>query len=412
MNFSCFRLGQLALLLAGFALLAGCAHRGHLALERSVLSYDESSAKIETQLLLLNVARREMGLPVHFTQTGSIAATFRWEARGSVSANLRDGATLDPLGIDASVSGTENPTFSIFPVTGEEFTRRILTPLQEEVFNAVIFQGESIDMALRLLANGIEVQRFEMLEDGIANAIYEREIFNDPRMPDQYEEFRKIVLHLQWLYNRQELFVRTLTFDVPLATVPEEPELFEKKDAFQRGLRWYEELDGSWSLKFPSGGRVVILNYDPMTLTDKERWQLNESIRKLPPSFVYTEIRPEGPGGNFPLQGSFRLRSMVQILDFIARGIEYAPEFDVEKDPRTGDVYFYSELALNPAKVLEIIRSEKTPHDLNRSVQYAGRYYSVAPTAWDRAAFRVLTWLLQASMGFVQSPGIPITIAK
>ena len=103
---------------------------------------------------------------------------------------------------------------------------------------------------------------------------------------------------------------------------------------------------------------------------------------------------------------------MVQILDFIARGIEYVPEYDVEKDPRTGDIRFYSEDALNPAEVLNIIASDEGPEDDMRSIQYAGRYYSVAPTAWDRSAFRMMSWIFQASMGFVQSPGIPITIAK
>jgi hypothetical protein len=310
------------------------------------------------------------------------------------------------------VYGQENPTFSIFPVTGEEFTRRILSPLQEELFNAVVFQGESLHLALRLLTNGIEVQRYEELEDGIESPLFERIILNDPRKPDEYEEFRKIVMHLQYLFNRRELFIRTLQFDLPIATSTEEPDVFEKKDAFQKGLRWYHNPDGTYALKFPTGGRVVMLNYDPMKLTDQERWELNESIRNSPPSFLYVEIQPDGPGGDFPLIGAFRLRSMVQILDFVARGIEEVPEYDVETDPRTGDIGFYGVQAINPAKTLNVIVSDKLPEDDMRSIQYAGRYYSIAPTVWDRAAFRMLSWVFQASMGFVQSPGIPITISK
>ena len=103
---------------------------------------------------------------------------------------------------------------------------------------------------------------------------------------------------------------------------------------------------------------------------------------------------------------------MVQILDFVARGIEDFPEYDVEKDPRTGEIGFYGAVALNPTKTLNVIASGERPADDMRSIQYAGRYYSIAPTSWDRSVFRMLTWVFQASMGFVQSPGIPITIAK
>src|SRR5215470_12262608 len=78
-----------------------------------------------------------------------------------------------------------------------------------------------------------------------------------------------------------------------------------------------------------SAGRVVVTNFDPMALSDKQRFGLDEKIKKNPRGFVYLDIEPNGPGGNFPIQGAIKLRSMFQILKFIAIGIKIAPEFEV-----------------------------------------------------------------------------------
>ena len=47
---------------------------------------------------------------------------------------------------------------SIVPIQAEKFTRRILTPMDENNFEFLVFQGVPIDMVLRLMADGIEIQ--------------------------------------------------------------------------------------------------------------------------------------------------------------------------------------------------------------------------------------------------------------
>ena len=64
-------------------------------------------------------------------------------------------------------------------------------------------------------------------------------------------------------------------------------------------------------------------------LSDQQRFELDEKIKKNPSGFVYLDIQPNGSGGNFPIQGAIKLRSMFQILNFIATGIRIAPEFEV-----------------------------------------------------------------------------------
>jgi hypothetical protein len=61
---------------------------------------------------------------------------------------------------------------------------------------------------MRLLSNGVEVQK----PDGSLIRFIE----NDPRRPQEYEEFRPMALHLAWLSANRQLFVRSLVFEETL----------------------------------------------------------------------------------------------------------------------------------------------------------------------------------------------------
>ena len=252
---------------------------------------------------------------------------------------------------------------------------------------------------MRLMGAAIRVQKLD--------GRFVRLIKNDPLRPKQYEEFRRIVLHLQWLDDNQLLFIQSLIFVETLVTdfkgVPRAEDI---NDGFGLGLRWRQKPDGNYKLTRLSTGRVVVTNYDPQLLSDSERWALNDKIKKNPTHFVYLDIRPGHPGGDFPIQGAIELRSMISIIRFIADGIGQTREFAVNKDPRTGPV------KEGPAVTLQInVTDAKPPADV-ASVKYAGKYYSVADTPWDLTIFRSLNRLFQIAVGDVEDVGIPITISK
>ncbi len=96
-------------------------------------------------------------------------------------------------------------------------------------------------------------------------------------------------------------------------------------------------------------GRVVVTNVDPVALTDAQRFELNEKVRRNPSDFVYVDIRLDGPGGELAFQGALKLRSLFQILAFVASAIRREPEHDVTPDPRTG------EIGLNPRSAMQIM---------------------------------------------------------
>lgn len=377
--------------------MSGCA--GPPVLERQVLGYDEVTKTLDEKLLLLNIARVHDAEPVHFTSTSSIAATFDWTATLGASGRLNRRSESNFLDLTLGASASENPTFSIFPISGEEFTSRVVTPFTDDTFEFLVFQGGRLNQVMRLMSSGIEVQA----PDGR----FVRFIENDPSRPEEYQEFRQIAMHLQWLNDNRRLFVRSLVFEETLIgdfrAVPRAEDI---NNGFDKGLRWRQKPDGNYELTRLKAGRVVVSNFDPMALTDQQRFELNEKIRKNPRGFVYLEIRPDGPGGNFPIQGAIKLRSMFQILLFLANGIGEAGEFEVARDARTGEV------RRTPAATMKINVTDSVPGEEVPSVVYKGRHYSLNDTYWDRTSFTILNILFQTAVGEIEDVGIPITISK
>src|SRR5215472_12293202 len=151
--------------------VSGCA--GPPVLERQVLGYDEVTKMLDEKLLLLNIARVSTEETIHFTSTSSIAATFNWATTLGVSGEVTESKGTNFLNLNIGGSASENPTFSISPISGKEFTERIATPFRDEIFEFLVFQGGGINQIMRLMSSGIEVQK----PDGR----FVRFIENDPR---------------------------------------------------------------------------------------------------------------------------------------------------------------------------------------------------------------------------------------
>ncbi len=375
-------------------LLAGCL--GPPVLERQVLSYDEVAKSLDEKLLLLNIARLHHGESVHFTTTSSIAATFDWTTTAGAGGQLTQAAKSNFLDINIGASSSENPTFSILPITGEEFTKRIATPFPDSTFEFVVFQGTRIDQAMRIMAAGIEVQA----EDGR----FVRFIENDPRRPQEYEEFRRIASILQALNESRQLFVRALVFeDILVADLRAIPRAEDINNGFDKGLRWRQKADGGFELTRLEAGRVIVTNVDPMSLTDLERFQLNERIKRNPAGFVHLSLHP---ASGVALEGAIKLRSLMQILGFLALGIDLDEGYEVPPNP------WLQETAPSPPFTLKINVTGSGPSGNVPSIEYRSKHYSVNDTRWDRQSFAILNVLFQTTVQAVQDASIPITIAK
>lgn len=139
------------------ASLTGCF--SPYSLEKAVVAYDYAITNTLVEQLLINIARAHHHQPVHFTGVSNIAATFDFRAFAGGTPPLGGvdgGFILSPL-FGASIA--ENPTISISPIDGEDFTQRLLTPLQESKLTLLLRQGVDIDLLLRLMAGELRVFR-------------------------------------------------------------------------------------------------------------------------------------------------------------------------------------------------------------------------------------------------------------
>lgn len=382
------------------ATATACA--GPPVLEGQVLGYDEITKSLNEQQLLINIARIAGGEPVHFTSTSSIAATFDWTATLGVGGEI-DGSNILNFNLGGSVS--ENPTFSIFPVSGDDYTRQFLTPFTDTVFEFIVFQAAHISQVMRLMASGIEVQG----EDGT----FRRFIENNPIRPQEYEEFRQIAARLQVLNHNRQLFVRSLVFKDTLASdLTAAPSADDIISGFDQGLRWQKMPNGTYQLTGLVSGRVLVANYDPMTLTDAERFELNQKIERNPSGFVFLDIRPDGPGGDKPLRGAIKLRSLYLILAFLSRGIEAEPEHPMAAAAEAPRLESDAPGDPEPVPTMQINVTREPPPDGVPAVRFRDRYFSLNDTPWDRFSFTLLNILAQTAVGEVENVGVPITIAK
>lgn len=368
------------------------------ALDVSVMSYDRVTTDLLSQQLLLNIARARHHQPIHFTAVSNIAATFdfRFNAGAGPAATGSSGGMLVPT-FGGSVA--ENPTITIVPIEGEAFTKRLLTPVAESMMTLLIRQGADVDLALRLIAG-----EFRSL-----GAAGETVYHNRPTDPG-YSVFRRLVLHLSSIQDRNALYIEPLRFEQSWNFSREQvtPEHLNTLAADYK-VEW-NAAQRVYHVSRQVTGRVIMTNYDPDMLGNAERMRLNDWAEGSPANELNVDIRPSHVGGEYPIHGNFRLRSLANIINFIGRGIADEPEFPVDKDPRTPPV------AENPARTLDVTETESAPGDADLSVAFRDLHYALRPETghpWNHEAFTLLHQMFQMTVTELPKAGVPsLTIAK
>ena len=377
---------QLAMALGTIWLLTGCI--SPIALHHAVLAYDRSVERVTSEQLLLNIIRAKFYQPLHFTKVSSVAATFDFRVSAGIVPPEGDARGL--VGPLFSVTAAENPTVTIIPIDGEEFTTRLLTPLDEKRFLKLLEVGADIGMALQMAAGSLRIQT------GAGTVVY----LNDPGRPEEYDEFQRLVRHLASLYDEHRLHIDPVmseeawTGALPMGLAPG-----DVLAALDKGFKWKSDGGGGFRL---NRMRILISNYRPHEVNDAVRQELADRLREWPPNDILLDIRPDRPGGEIPMTGQITLRSFNSVLEFLARGTR---EF-------TGH-------HLDSIRLLTIEETEGELEDAAVSVRYTDRYYGIRRPRLDRPrevrnakAFDMLYQLFQMMVQPVNAPVPGITIAK
>ncbi len=371
-----------------------------MTMEADVLKYDRAMIDGLSQQLLLNIARARYHDPIHFTGISNIAATYNYQMSAGFTPALtgESGSVLAPI---FGVGAAENPTISIVPIEGAEFTKRMLTPFTADKVTLLLQQHYNIDLLLRLMVSELRMPR-----QGKDVAFR-----NDPYDIVGYPEFRRVVLHLSTIQDSNDLYIEPLiyrrTWTLPAESMtPEGLEALEHNEV----TVVFDESKRLFRLTARVTGRIVISNYDPELLSDAEKIRINETALKGPPNEIIIDIRPGYSGGEYPITGKLRLRSFLSILTFLGKSIEEEPEYFVEKDPRTPDV------TENPNHTMEIWEEEEEPEGVSLAVRYKDNYYALAfdkEHSWNASGFQLLHQVYQMAVSELPKTAAPsITIAK
>lgn len=148
-------LAAAGVLLCSVLTLAGCV--SPIAMHRAVMEHDRTVSRVQTDRLLLNIARARYRRHLHFTAVSNVAATFDFRTTAGFNGELFEGVfagapagfTKNFYSFNLGASMAENPTVNIIPIQGEEFANRILAPMDEGRFEFLYHRGA--DPAILLL---------------------------------------------------------------------------------------------------------------------------------------------------------------------------------------------------------------------------------------------------------------------
>ena len=145
----------------GAAWLCGCV-LGPSALEASRVRYNQAVQATTNEQLLLNLVRLQYREAPLFLEVGSISTQFQFRASAEISGGINEGpnpVNPDELDLGAGVGYEERPTVTFTPLGGEDFVKRLLTPLRMDSILLLGRSGWSVDRVLRLTVqtmNGLD----------------------------------------------------------------------------------------------------------------------------------------------------------------------------------------------------------------------------------------------------------------
>lgn len=177
---------RMILLLLAACLLTSCVTRfGPRTVRPARFDYNQAIARSNDEQMLLNLVRLRYRDTPQFLAVNSVLSQYSIGA--GASAGVRDADdTIWDLGADVSYS--ERPTISYAPLQGEEFARRMLTPVAPESLILLAQSGWSIERLALCCVEELNDLRNAPSASGPT-----------PMQIPRYEEFRRVAERLRAL---------------------------------------------------------------------------------------------------------------------------------------------------------------------------------------------------------------------
>jgi len=340
----------LAGLVVLFFLLGGCAAIGAHRVPADRFDYNEAIARSAREQMLTNLVRiRYLDFPA-FLSVSSVITSYTYQGGVGVQGAVGiDNPAVDQVGGSANLSYSERPTITYTPISGHEFTRRLLTPIPVEAIFALAQAGWAVDVLLLTGINRIN----DVSNMSFAAVPPPGEVEMDRQRREDAENARR--------------FQRVVRLMLSLA---------------ERGAIEFQKKD-SGNGRLPN---LVIgrhLSEEDRALVDELRDLLN-----LDPSrdvFRVTTRKTRRAPDEITIQS----RSLFAIMAFVSKGID-TPRQHREKGWTAGSpVFSESGNRIVPfhAKV-----SKDRPKEAYLSVRYKGYWFYIDPA--DTDSKRIFNYLL------------------
>jgi len=144
-----------------FALtLTACASVGPSTVTKDQFNYNEAIATASQEQLLMNMVRLRYSETPTFMKVSSVINQYQLSTRGTANAGLNTGVTGDnTASVGGSVRWADKPTITYLPVTGQEFARDLLTPLQPYQLFEMMQAGWPVELIMRVAMLNVNGQR-------------------------------------------------------------------------------------------------------------------------------------------------------------------------------------------------------------------------------------------------------------
>src|SRR6056297_3880358 len=141
---------RIVLLLLVSAAAAGCVNLGPRALEAGRADYNQVLRDTADQQLLANLVRLRYRDRPYYLEVSAVTTQFSFSPSVGVTGALGSPEIEQDLLIGGNAAYQEQPTVSYAPLQGDEFARRLLTPVTLDALVLLSHSGWSIERLLRI----------------------------------------------------------------------------------------------------------------------------------------------------------------------------------------------------------------------------------------------------------------------
>jgi len=148
------------LLIALVLLGSSCRSMGPKTIQSDAINYNERIALQENEQMLLNMVRLRYREVPHFLNVASVINSYTRTGSAGISGNAGNAGSIGGSG-NIGGSWSDKPTITYVPMSGQTFSKNLLTPISPSILFFLIQSGWSPERLFRLTTSSVNGLRNE-----------------------------------------------------------------------------------------------------------------------------------------------------------------------------------------------------------------------------------------------------------